>query len=39
MESFVFDNSIKILSGITAIANLPCELSQAGCDRPMVIFG
>ena len=37
MESFVFDNSIKILSGITAIANLPFELSQAGCDRPMVI--
>ena len=37
MDSFKFENNIKIISGKSAVSNLPFELSQAGCDRPMLI--
>lgn len=37
MKTNVFENSIKFLSGDKAVYNLPYELSQFGCMRPMVI--
>lgn len=37
MEAAFFENSIKFLSGDGAVYNLPFEMSQNGCMRPMVV--
>lgn len=37
MSISLFENSIKFLSGDKAVCNLPYELSQFGCMRPLVL--